>query len=81
MSIDLRPTYPVPRRFADDPKLNAKSLRTQQSYCRAPRKLTEYLGHPLDQATREQLRRTNCGSVLDCLGIRPVEGGFHTMES
>ncbi|MCA9207464.1 MAG: site-specific integrase, partial [Planctomycetales bacterium] len=47
---------PVLRRFADDLQLSGKSRRTQQSYCRALRKFTEYLGHSPDQATEEQLR-------------------------
>jgi site-specific recombinase XerD len=56
MSIDLNPTCPVAQRFLQDLKLNGKSERTQRSYCRALRKLTEFLGHsPLD-ATEDQLR-------------------------
>lgn len=56
MSIDLNPTCPAAQRFLQDLKLNGKSDRTQQSYCRALRKFTEFLGHsPLD-ATEDQLR-------------------------
>ncbi|CAN5824337.1 tyrosine-type recombinase/integrase [soil metagenome] len=56
MSIDLNPTCPAAQRFLQDLKLNGKSDRTQQSYCRAVRKFTEFLGHsPLD-ATEDQLR-------------------------
>jgi site-specific recombinase XerD len=57
MSIDSNPTCPVFQRFAQDLKLNGKSPRTQQSYCRALRKFTEYLGHSPDQATEDQLRK------------------------
>ncbi len=35
MSIDSKPTCPIISRFAEDLKLNAKSPRTVQSYCRA----------------------------------------------
>jgi site-specific recombinase XerD len=57
MSIDHHPTCPVIKRFADDLKLNGKSPRTQQSYCRALRKFSEYLGHAPDLATEDQLRK------------------------
>ena len=56
MSIDLNPTCPTLKRFADDLKLNGKSVRTQQSYCRAARKFAEYLGHSPEQATEDKLR-------------------------
>lgn len=56
MSIDSRPTCPVVQRFAQDLKLNGKSARTQQAYCRALRKFSDYLGHSADQATEDQLR-------------------------
>ncbi len=52
MSIDSKPTCPIISRFAEDLKLNAKSPRTVQSYCRALRKFTEYLRHTPDQATK-----------------------------
>ncbi len=57
MSIDSKPTCPIISRFAEDLKLNAKSPRTVQSYCRALRKFTEYLRHTPDQATEDQLRK------------------------
>ena len=56
MSIDLHPTALVNQRFLQDLKLNGKSTRTQQSYCRAVRKFTEFLGHSPEQATEDQLR-------------------------
>lgn len=56
MSVDLKPTCPAAKRFLDDLKLNGKSTRTQQSYCRAVRKFAEYLGHSPEQATEDQLR-------------------------
>ena len=56
MSIDLHPTALVNQRFLHDLKLNGKSTRTQQSYCRAVRKFTEFLGHSPEQATEDQLR-------------------------
>ena len=55
MSVDLHPTCSVLQRFADDLKLSGKSPRTQQSYCRALRKFSEYLGHSPDTATEDQL--------------------------
>lgn len=57
MSIDLNPTCPTVKRFADDLKLNGKSPRTLQAYCRAVRKFAEFLGHSPDSATEEQLRQ------------------------
>lgn len=56
MSVDLKPTCPAVKRFLDDLKLNGKSTRTQQSYCRAVRKFAEYLHHSPEQATEDQLR-------------------------
>lgn len=56
MSVDLKPNCPVVKRFLDDLKLNGKSARTQQSYCRAVRKFAEYLGHSPELATEDQLR-------------------------
>ena len=56
MSIDLHPTALVNQRFLQDLKLNGKSTRTQQSYCRAVRKFTEFLGYSPEQATEDQLR-------------------------
>ena len=57
MSIDLKPTCPLALRFLEDLKLNGKGIRTQQSYSRALRKFTVFLGHSAEQATEEQLRR------------------------
>ena len=56
MSIDLKPTCPVATRFLQDLKLSGASPRTQQSYVRAVRKFTEFLGHSPDLATEDQLR-------------------------
>lgn len=56
MSIDLNPASTILKRFAEDLKLSGKSIRTQQSYCRALRKFNEYLGHCPEKATEEQLR-------------------------
>jgi integrase/recombinase XerD len=56
MSIDLKPTCPVATRFWHDLKLSGASPRTQQSYVRAVRKFTEFLGHAPDLATEDQLR-------------------------
>ena len=56
MSVDLKPTCPAVKRFLDDLKLNGKSTRTQQSYCRAVRKFAEYLGHSPQQASEDPLR-------------------------
>lgn len=57
MSIDLNPLEPIALRFRDDLKLNGKAIRTQQSYGRALRKFTEFLGHSPEQATEDQLRQ------------------------
>jgi len=57
MSIDLNPTCSIAIRFLEDLQLNGKEVRTQQAYSRALRKFTEFLAHPADQATEEQLRR------------------------
>ena len=57
MSIDLNPSCPIIARFAEDLKLNGKSVRTQQSYCRAARKFAEYLGNSPDLATEDQFRK------------------------
>ena len=56
MSVDSNPTCPVIKRFAEDLKLNGKSARTQQSYCRALRKFAEYLGQSPELASEDQLR-------------------------
>ncbi len=56
MSIDLKPSCPVADRFLQDLKLSGASTRTQQSYVRAVRKFTEFLGHAPDLATEDQLR-------------------------
>jgi site-specific recombinase XerD len=56
MSVDLNPTCLVAKRFLEDLKINGKSKRTQQSYCRAVRKFTEFLGHSPELATEDQLR-------------------------
>lgn len=56
MSVDLHPTCPIRQRFAEDLKLTGKSERTQESYCRALRKFSEFLGHSPDLATEAQLR-------------------------
>jgi site-specific recombinase XerD len=56
MSCDLKPTCPIAVRFLQDLKLNGASTRTQQSYGRALRKFTEFLGHTADAATEDQLR-------------------------
>jgi integrase/recombinase XerD len=56
MSIDLKPTCLVATRFLQDLKLSGASPRTQQSYVRAVRKFTEFLGHSPDLASEDQLR-------------------------
>jgi integrase/recombinase XerD len=56
MSIDQKPSCPVAKRFLQDLKLNGASPRTQQSYVRAIRKFTEFLGHSPDLASEDQLR-------------------------
>jgi integrase/recombinase XerD len=56
MSVDLNPTCLVAKRFLEDLKINGKSKRTQQSYCRAVRKFAEFLGHSPELATEDQLR-------------------------
>jgi site-specific recombinase XerD len=56
MSRDLKPTCPITARFLEDLKLSAMEPRTQQSYVRAVRKFSEFLGHSPDQATEDQLR-------------------------
>lgn len=56
MSIDLKPKCPLAKRFLQDLKLNGTSARTQQSYSRALRKFTEFLGHTADLAKEAQLR-------------------------
>lgn len=56
MSIDLNPTCPAVKRFFEDLKLNGKSTRTQQAYCRAVRKFSVFLGHSPELATEDQLR-------------------------
>lgn len=56
MSIDQNPEDPCTKRFHDDLKLNGKSPRTQQSYCRAVRKFTQFLNRSPDTATEDDLR-------------------------
>lgn len=56
MSRDLNPTCATTQRFLQDLKLNGKSLRTQQAYCRAVRKFSEFLGHSPEIASEDQLR-------------------------
>lgn len=56
MSKDLEPNCPIAKRFLEDLKLNGAGTRTQQSYVRALRKFTEFLGHTADLATEDQLR-------------------------
>lgn len=56
MSVDSKPTCAAIKRFAEDLKLNGKSARTQQSYCRALRKFAEYLGQSPELASEDQLR-------------------------
>jgi site-specific recombinase XerD len=56
MSVDLNPTSTIAQKFAEDLKISGKSPRTQQSYCRALRKFSEYLGHSPQEATEQQFR-------------------------
>lgn len=56
MSHDLNPTCATTQRFLQDLKLNGKSPRTQQAYCRAVRKFSEFLGHSPEIASEDQLR-------------------------
>ena len=56
MSRDLNPTCATTQRFLQDLKLNGKSPRTQQAYCRAVRKFSEFLGHSPEDASEDQLR-------------------------
>lgn len=56
MPKDLEPNCPIAKRFLEDLKLNGAGTRTQQSYVRALRKFTEFLGHTADLATEDQLR-------------------------
>jgi integrase/recombinase XerD len=57
MSKDKKPQCPFIQRFAEDLKLARKSERTVQSYCRALRKLSEYLGHDPNQASEDDVRK------------------------
>ncbi len=57
MSKDKKPQCPFIQRFAEDLKLTGKSERTVQSYCRNLRKLSEHLGHDLNQAAEEDIRK------------------------
>lgn len=57
MSIDQNPQDPIIKRFQDDLKLNGKSPRTQQSYCRALRKFNEFLGKSPEQACEDDVRK------------------------
>ena len=57
MSRDLKPFCPVNARFFEDLKLSGRKPRTPETYVRAVRKFTEFLGHPPDQATADQLRK------------------------
>jgi site-specific recombinase XerD len=57
MSKDKKPQCPFIQRFAEDLTLARKSDRTVQSYCRALRKLSEYLGHDPNQACEEDVRK------------------------
>jgi integrase/recombinase XerD len=56
MSRDLNPTCPITARFLEDLKLSGMEPRTQQSYVRAVRKFSEFLGHSPDLTTEDQLR-------------------------
>jgi site-specific recombinase XerD len=65
MSIDSNPSCPVIQRFANDLKLQGKSPRTLQSYCRSIRKFTEFLGHSPDTASEEHFRQYLL-YIVDC---------------
>jgi len=57
MSQDKQPSSPIAIRFKQDLQLKGLGERTQQSYCRALRKFTEFIQIQPDLATEDDLRR------------------------
>jgi site-specific recombinase XerD len=57
MSQDKQPSSPIAIRFKQDLQLKGLGERTQQSYCRALRKFTEFILVEPDVATEDDLRR------------------------
>ena len=48
---------PLRQRMIEDMKMRKFTEATQRDYIRAVKKLTDYLGKPPEQATREDLRQ------------------------
>jgi site-specific recombinase XerD len=57
MSQDKNPSSQIAIRFKQDLQLKGLGERTQQSYCRALRKFTEFIQLEPDSATEDDLRR------------------------
>ena len=57
MSQDKNPSSQIAIRFKQDLQLKGLGERTQQSYCRALRKFTEFIQVEPDSATEDDLRR------------------------
>ena len=57
MSKDLKPLSPIAIRFQQDLQLRGLGERTQQSYGRALRKFTEFLGREPDTASEDDFRQ------------------------
>lgn len=57
MSQGKLPSSPIAIRFKQDLQLKGLGERTQQSYCRALRKFTEFIQKEPDSATEDDLRR------------------------
>ena len=56
MTIDKNPLSPILIRFQQDLEFNGLSERSQESYCRAVRKFSEFLKREPDTASEDDLR-------------------------
>ena len=57
MTQSIQPISPLRQRMIEDMHLHKLAPKTQTSYIRAVKKLTDYLGHSPDTATAEDLRK------------------------
>ena len=72
MSKDKNPVAPIAIRFKQDLQLKGLGDRTQQAYCRALRKFTEFLQHQPDSATEDELGMAeHARHSHDKFGLRP----------
>jgi len=57
MAQPTQPISPLRQRMVEDMNLRKLAPKTQTSYIRAVKKLSDYLGHSPDRATAEDLRQ------------------------